>query len=438
MNVLMPIRNGFRRLVSRVALAAIISFIIGISSAFAQTPRRALDTTTFVVLGEGLAAGMANYGLSSVVQSQSFPAQVARQMQTAFPQPLIEPPGIGDVLGYQHLPLRLPRFSQGRVREYPSKSGEDDEGPTLFVFNLSVPGLTLSDSISRKPTWPVLQRDSKQTAINLILGFPALLYNWPVPLWSQSEYAQAMAPTLALIELGYFEALEAMVAGDPSRLPLPADFRVGYSKIVSPLRSMYSEVVVTTIPDPTQTAYLSTINTAASITRVPAATLQERYKLQPNDLITRNALTFISNQNTTGKSGPLPPGSVLSADVAAAISERVNALNREIRAVAAEKGAVVYDLAALFRAVRTTGLQSGAFRMTGDYLGGFYSLDGYYPGITGHAVIANEIIALLNSTYRRSFPMLNIAAIAQTDPALRIQQRGGNELESSTIEEAVR
>ena len=57
---------------------------IGVASLQAQQTRR-LDTTTFVVLGEGLAAGMANFGLNEVVQDKSFPAQMARQMNTAFP-----------------------------------------------------------------------------------------------------------------------------------------------------------------------------------------------------------------------------------------------------------------------------------------------------------------------------------------------------------------
>ena len=65
-----------------------------------QAQTAALDTTTFVVMGEGLAAGMANTGLSSLVQDNSFPAQMARQMGTAFPQPLMQAPGVGDPLGY--------------------------------------------------------------------------------------------------------------------------------------------------------------------------------------------------------------------------------------------------------------------------------------------------------------------------------------------------
>src|SRR6516225_7264702 len=84
---------------------------------FSQT-KPGLDTTTFVVMGEGLAAGMANYGLSSESQRYSFPSLAAAQMQTAFPQPLIQPPGVGDVIGYPGQEVRLQTYPQGSVRQY--------------------------------------------------------------------------------------------------------------------------------------------------------------------------------------------------------------------------------------------------------------------------------------------------------------------------------
>src|SRR5512140_1617300 len=82
----------------------------------AQNANQTLSTTTFVVVGDGLAAGMANMGLSADYQDKSFPAQMARQIKTAFPQPLLEAPGLGDPIGYQKLPVRVPTYPQGRVR----------------------------------------------------------------------------------------------------------------------------------------------------------------------------------------------------------------------------------------------------------------------------------------------------------------------------------
>ncbi len=82
---------------------------------------RRLDTTTFIVMGEGLAAGMANYGLSAVVQQYSFPAQMAAQMNTTCEQPLIQPPGIGDNVGYPPQEVRLQAYPQGAVRGRPAR-----------------------------------------------------------------------------------------------------------------------------------------------------------------------------------------------------------------------------------------------------------------------------------------------------------------------------
>ena len=60
-----------------------------------QTPQ--LETTSFVVLGEGLAAGLADFSLREVYQQNSFPALMAKQIGTAFPQPLMQAPGIASL-----------------------------------------------------------------------------------------------------------------------------------------------------------------------------------------------------------------------------------------------------------------------------------------------------------------------------------------------------
>src|ERR1700694_5231931 len=95
-----------------------LSFFLSLllcAEAFAQQSK--LDTTTFVVLGEGLAAGMADFGLRDIYQQQSFPALIAKQIKTDFPQPLIEPPGIGSVPGFPALAVTVPARGQSTVRE---------------------------------------------------------------------------------------------------------------------------------------------------------------------------------------------------------------------------------------------------------------------------------------------------------------------------------
>ena len=115
----------------------------------------------------------------------------------------------------------------------------------------------------------------------------------------------------------------------------------------------------------------------------------------------------------------MPAGSTLSAATAADITSRVNALNAQIVNVAKANGAVVYDLNAFLHKVKIAGVPAGTGTVNGDYFGGFYSMDAIYPGATGHALIANDIVTFLNQTYHRSFPLVDVKAIAAADPAVQ-------------------
>lgn len=415
---------------SAVTAILIVAGLSG-SNLFSQT-KPGLDTTAFIVMGEGLAAGMANYGLSSVVQQYSFPAQVAAQMKTAFVQPLIQPPGIGDVIGYPGQEVKLQVYPQGSVREFYTVEGSKVASPPLLLMNLSVPGLTLAESLTLRPVLPVAQRNMKQTVVNLILGFPQLFVK-NVPLWSQFEYAKAMFPSVALVELGYYEALDAAVNGDPNRMPDPAAFGANYNTVLAGLRSLQTQVIATTIPNPLDTAYFSTPAVAAQITATNSFVITAGFRVGEQDYLTRNALMTISNYFTNSTIGPLPAGSVLPAATAAAITNRVNALNTQIVNAAKANGAVVYDLNAFLRRIRLSGATVGNNTLTADYLGGFYSMDAVYPGPTGHSLIANDLINFINQTYSTSFPLVNVTAVAAEDQTIRTLKPRGEEYKLESL-----
>jgi hypothetical protein len=406
----------------QMKLSYILPLVILSAAGPERAPAQTLDTTTFVVMGEGLAAGMANFGLSSVVQSQDFAALMAAQMGTAMEQPLIQPPGIGDVVGYPGQEVQVQKYPQGSVRQFylptdPTKAPIST--PPLFVTNVSVPGLTLADSVTMLPVAPVVQRGNmKQTVFNMILGMPQLILN-NVPLWTQAQYAQALFPTVTLIELGYYEALNAAVKGDPTLLPNPATFGTTYGGVIAGLRGLQSQVIVTTIPNPLDTAYFNSIQASSAIVFTTPFILQAGYQISPQDYITRNGLMTIANQFSNRGLSPLPAGSTMSAATAAAITAGVNALNAQIVSAAKSNGAVVFDLNAFLHNIKVSGTPAGSKSVNGDYLGGFYSLDGVYPGATGHALIANALLTLLNSTYHRTFPLVNIPNVAAADPGVQ-------------------
>ncbi|HEY4572347.1 MAG TPA: hypothetical protein VIJ26_00220, partial [Thermoanaerobaculia bacterium] len=221
----------------------------------------ALDTATFVALGEGLAAGAGDFALWNDFQHWSFPAQMARQMRTALVQPLLQPPGIGNLPGFSPLPVVIPGLMQTTVREpWP---------PPAAVGNLSVPGFRLADALNLRPRLPLVHRDdARQTGANLILGLPELLDRTAGELPTQLELALRRAPSLALVALGYLEAIEAVVAGDLRRLPAPGRFRADCLRLLKPLREGGAEVLVMNVPDPVDTACVSSIEAAAQVVKV--------------------------------------------------------------------------------------------------------------------------------------------------------------------------
>jgi len=375
-----------------------------------------LETASFVVLGEGLAAGMGDFTLNEDTQRESFPAQMARQMQTEFRQPLIQPPGIGYPVGFARLPVLVPQPLQTTVF---------DRIPPARVHNLSVPGFRLTDALNLRPSEPLIRRDShKLTALNLFLGVLHIARG-EEGRPTQLEYALGCCPTFALVELGYQEALAAATSGDAERLPDTDSFRSDYAQLLASLCGTGAQVIALNIPDPCDTAYFSTLDEAAQTLMVEPAVLLNLYGLGGDDLVTVPGLNEIGFQLFGQSVGSLPENATVKAEVARRISDRVAELNSAIASVAREHGALVYDLQALFRRVKSEGYHTGSRLMTADYLGGFYSLNGYYPGATGHALIANELLDYLNVNYGADFPPTDIWEVSQSDPVVAYRRAAG-------------
>jgi hypothetical protein len=366
-----------------------------------------LNTSRMVVLGEGLAAGAGDFTLNAETQPFSFPAQMARQMSADFPQRLIQPPGIGNFVGFSALPVRVPSPLQTTVL---------NQLPPGAVSDLSVPEFRLDDALELRPRQPLIDRThAKQTAANLIWGLlPIAQGRESMP--TQAEYALQLQPSLIVIELGYYEALQAAVTGNSNLLPEPEFFISQYRELLSQLDRSGADLLVINIPDPLDTAHFASLAEAAALLKVPPSFLTDTYSLNAQDPVTVAGFNEIGYQLFSKTIQPLPPKSTLNADTARTISDRILAINSELAELAAEYGATFYDLASLFRRIAGEGYQTGGRRLTGQYLGGFYSLNGYYPGQTGQAIIANEILALLNQTFGSAFPPIDINAVMQSDP----------------------
>src|SRR5262249_16830629 len=267
-------------------------------SSRSQVSSGRLNTSRFVVLGEGLAAGVDDFSLNTDSQVWSFPAQMARQMGADFSQRLIQAPGIGNFVGYASLPVRVPAPMQSTVVE---------QLPPQPVSNLSVPEFRLEDSLALRPAQPLINRNNaKQTAVNLVWGLlPIAQGQRSLP--TQVECALEQSPTFVVVELGYYEALEAAINGSPDRLPSSDQFISRYSEILSKLKHSGAEILVLNIPNPLDTAYFSSLDVAARIIKVEPSFLSQRYGINADDLITANGLNEISFQILGKSLQALPP-----------------------------------------------------------------------------------------------------------------------------------
>lgn len=376
-----------------------------------------VDPSRFVVLGEGLAAGMADFGLKSGFQQWSFPALMAARMGVSLRQPLVEAPGLGDVPGLPRLPVRAPALMQTTVlEEFP---------PQGLPQNLALPGLTLREALELRPRWPVVRTDdAKQTALNLVLGLPALFAGGE-RLPTVLEAALAQRPTLALVVLGYAEAVAATVEQRAELLPAPADFAAQLAQLVDELHAVGARVLLATVPDPCDTAGASSLEAAGRVLAVEPRALAATYGLAPGDRLTPAGLFEIGCQLLAQGSHELPAGAVLPAALGAAISQRVAELNQEVARVAARFPAHLFDLHAIFRRVRQEGLVVGGRRLSADYLGGVFTLNGFFPGRAAHAALASEALAGLNQACGAAFRAVDGARALAADPVARYQAPSG-------------
>ena len=378
------------------------------------------QSSTFVVLGEGLAAGVGHFSLSEEIQPWSFPAQVARQLGMTCHQPVFEAPGLGNAHERQ-MPAIVPDLLQTCVRK-------DFPGVRLPLNNFAIPGFTARDARTIRPRAPLVhRRDAKQTLVNFILGLPGLTEG-DGPLPTQLEAVVAREPHLAIVALGYHELLEVCVKGclhSGERMDLHT-FHADYDHIVGTLAATNTILVAATIPDPIDSAYFSTLATAAAILRTEPSFLQKQFGLRDDDLITVPGLMDIGFQLTARQiTGRIQDGGVLSGRVAADISRATSRLNDTVRRVAAKHVARVYDLGAFLHLVAHEGVRVGARRFTNRFLDGFYLLNGLYPGRTGHALIANDLIAFLNREVGTVADPVDVAEVLADDGNALARLSGG-------------
>src|SRR5262249_1170063 len=143
---------------------------------------------------------------------------------------------------------------------------------------------------------------------------------------------------------------------------------------------------------------------AAGLFGVPLQPFLLTLGLGPGDLLTPDAFALIGPILLGLAPGPLPSNVVLDATEIVAIRSAIEAYNTTIANQASAHGSSLVDIASLYESIQVKGVVVGGQRLTAALFGGIFSLDGIHPTNTAYALIANEFIRVLNTSYSAGIP----------------------------------
>jgi lysophospholipase L1-like esterase len=362
--------------------------------------QRKADLSRFVVVGDSLSAGYQSGSLLDVQQVHGYASLVAAQALVPLPLPLIGAPGIPNVLtlvspGPPPVIAPAPGTSPGR----------DD----LFLqpMDLAVPGQNVQDALTTRPGFPI------DDLTDLVLGFPGLLGGVSR---SQVEWAENLSPTTIFLWLGSNDALSVVFTGDTSSLTPVPQFQTSYAEVMTRLAATGATLIVANVPDVTVIPYLTSAEKAAAQIGLPLSVIGPILGIGPGDFLTPGAFPLIPAILANPLLGPLPGNVVLDAAEVATVRSTIDQYNSFITLQAQAYGAALVDIHSLTAQLQTRGFVAHGQRLTTDFLGGLFSLDGIHPTNTGYGLFANQFIHALNTNFAAGIPPANIEQIALADP----------------------
>jgi hypothetical protein len=404
------------------ALSLLLAVVPVVVSAAQNGQGHAADLSRLVVVGDSLSAGVQNFSLLDSQQPNGYASVIARQAGVPLFLPLVPYPGAPNVLELVTLgPPPVIQQAPGHLPPIPR------DNPFILPFNLSVPGITVAQALSLRPTLTPSSPDPVQGWATIVLGFPSLFLDLKP---TQIELARFLHPTTVIEWLGNNDALVPALLGQLAALTPMDAFAASYGQVLDDLAREPATLIVGNIPDVTEIPFFTSAQRIADRKRIPIEVITSMLGIGAGDYVRITAQTFVDGILTNRIPGPLPANCpsplaaltsspvpcVLTAADAATIRSDIACYNDVIAAQAAKHHALLIDAHALVDQIYANGYPVNNQQLTTDFLGGLFSLDGIHPSNTGYGVIANYFIDAMNQSLGTSIPDADIAAIAAFDP----------------------
>jgi lysophospholipase L1-like esterase len=405
------------------------------------------DFSRYIAVGNSLTAGFGDGGpnsmggLSLEGQLNSYPNILAGQFKTIgggeFVQPLFSTTqangsGFLKLTGFDTAGNPIIGFESANTASVPGSLTTRRvllakyTGPTNQ--NLGVPGIKVADVTTNGY--------GLNNPLDFNVYFERLLPSGAAGGASYLQYVTAQVaavkPTFFTNWLGNNDVLSyATDGGVGSTLTPVADFTTKYNAVLDALTTNGAKGLVATIPNVTDVPLFTTVPVAAAIagikadTRIPnsaaaslyirtgAGTVREATSADLLLLSARQAIGTVSASSplplgvgySATQSNPLPSNFVLDDDEKKAVAARTIELNNVIKDAANRKNLALFDANAYFVEVARTGAVTNTVGNTAGYIAGnLFSLDGVHPTPRGYALIANEMIKVINAKYSAGIP----------------------------------
>lgn len=414
--------------------------------------------TRLVSIGNSLTAGHQSNSLFESAQKYSFGSLLAKQVNSAYHQPLVSDPGIGgriNLTGFTTTTPASPIFSYS-----PAAGGNPlNLNHTAPYNNLGIPGAILFDIMD---TTDFAQKSIARNNpfFNLVLRNKAL---------GNSIFAQAKAlnPTFLVVWIGNNDVLGYATSGgtrgtdQTGKLPSDANvFAFLYSQLVTRIASEMptAKAVFGNIPNVTSVPFFKTVgpSVAAAIKKAQVTTPAIPglvYATSASPFRAVASVTSLSSFGTlltlsssthagllgqpTGKyyrdknialpagidttkpfgfdtANPFPNEYVLDPDEIIVANNAVTSFNNTIKtSVTANNNYALFDANAYMNELSTSGLTVDGFGYTAGFItGGVFSYDGVHLSDRGNGLIVNKIIEVINLKFSATIPRVNLNTLS--------------------------
>ena len=406
-----------------------------------QAPSKGtLDVKKYVAIGNSYTSGYADNALYNAGQLVSYPNLIAQQLKLVgggdFKQPLVSDAsvGIGASMNARYVlaPLKdcqgitslapVPAAPQGDLTIWGTSVAS--QGP---FNNMGVPGAKAIYTVYQGYGNPANGAGQFNPYFTRMTTDPA----------NASILSDAMAqnPTFFSLAVGDDDALAFAIAGGASETITPSTaFNASIDAIVGGLTSNGAKGVVANIPSISSLPYFTTIPyngllldkanadalTAAyaplGMTFSPganpfviedASAPGQMRQIQQGEMILLSVPQDSLKCAGWGSMKPIPNQYVLTANEITLINTAISSFNTKLKDAATAKGLAFVNIDAFLSTIKQ-GIIYNGIGMNGQFVqGGAFSLDGLHLTPLGNALMANEYIKAINSTYGSTIPQLD-------------------------------